>query len=69
MLSQEIPSIIAMLNPPMISRVTAALCGLGARNVGTPLLTASTPVNDVQPDAKARSSRMMRAAPAGSVAL
>ena len=57
-LSLVIPANITMASPPMISRVTAALCGLGARNVGTPLLTASTPVNDVQPDAKARSSRM-----------
>ena len=64
-LSTEMPSIIVMLNPAIVSRVSAALCAAGLRNVGTPLLTASTPVSDVQPDAKARSSRMTRATPAG----
>lgn len=56
-----------MLNPPIISSVNEALRGFGVRNVGTPLLTASTPVSVVQPDANAPSSRMISAAPVGSV--
>ena len=61
------PSIMAMLNPPISSSVAEALCAFGLRNVGTPLLTASTPVSEVQPEANARSSRMISAAPVGSV--
>lgn len=61
------PIIIAMLSPPIASRVSDALCALGLRKVGTPLLTASTPVSEVQPEAKARSSRMISATPVGSV--
>ena len=59
------PTIIAMLRAAMMIRVEEALRLFGFRKVGTPLLTASTPVSEVQPDANARSSRMISAAPAG----
>jgi hypothetical protein len=41
----------------MIDSVDAALRDFGSRKLGTPLLTASTPVRAVQPLAKARSAR------------
>ena len=41
----------------MIVRVAAALRAFGSWKLGTPLLTASTPVSAVQPLAKARSAR------------
>ena len=41
---------------PMIASVAAALPALGRRKLGTPLLTASTPVSAVQPDENARSA-------------
>ena len=40
----------------MIANVAAALRLLGFLKLGTPLLTASTPVSAVQPDAKALST-------------
>ena len=43
---------------PISVSVSAALRLLGLRKAGTPLLIASTPVNAVQPDAKARTSRI-----------
>src|SRR5665811_308853 len=64
-LRAAMPIIIAMLSPAMESSVAEALRLLGGRKVGTPLLTASTPVSAVQPEANARSSRMMSAAPTG----
>ena len=41
----------------MIASVVAALRDLGCWKLGTPLLTASTPVSAVQPLANARSAR------------
>ena len=64
-LRKAIPAIIAMLSPAITRRVVDALRLLGLRKLGTPLLTASTPVREVQPEAKARSSRINRAAPVG----
>src|SRR5437762_11964863 len=40
----------------MIARVLRASITVGCRNTGTALLTASTPVNAVQPLAKARNT-------------
>ena len=40
----------------MIASVSAALRLFGGLKFGTPLLTASTPVSAVQPDANARSA-------------
>ena len=51
-----IPTNITIVSPPMIASVLAALRAFGFLKFGTPLLTASTPVSAVQPEAKARSS-------------
>ena len=59
------PAIIEMLRTAITISVVAALRLFGLRKVGTPLLTASTPVSEVQPEANARSSRMISAAPVG----
>src|SRR5262245_16973881 len=48
----NMPTVIA----PMTANVDAALRPLGGLKFGTPLLTASTPVNAVQPWEKARST-------------
>ena len=48
----------------MMTSVAAAFLLLGLRDAGTPLLTASTPVRAVQPDANARRhSRTVKAPP------
>ena len=51
-----IPISMATVIPPMIARVAAALWLLGSLKLGTPLLTASTPVRAVHPDANERST-------------
>ena len=51
------PTNITMVSPPMIASVAAALRARGCRKLGTPLLTASTPVRAVHPDEKARRTR------------
>ncbi len=48
------PANIVTVIAPMIASVAAAFLLLGGLKFGTPLLTASTPVSAVQPDAKAR---------------
>ncbi len=53
---------------PIAVSVTAALRDFGTRKNGTPLLTASTPVKAVHPDANARMSRKIAAAPVASTA-
>ena len=61
--SAVIPTNITMVSPPMIARV-APRCGSWARlKLGTPLLTASTPVRAVHPDANARSSSATSSSP------
>ena len=50
------PTNITIVMPPMMASVAAALSALGLRKLGTPLLTASTPVSAVQPEANARSA-------------
>ena len=50
------PANIVIASPPMITRVVAALRAFGGWKLGTPLLTASTPVSAVQPLANARSA-------------
>ena len=47
----------------MMARVAAALRLLGFLKLGTPLLTASTPVSAVQPEANARSTRATSSRP------
>ena len=47
----------------MIASVAAALRAFGGWKLGTPLLTASTPVSAVQPLAKARSARKTVSSP------
>ncbi len=49
-----IPENMEMASAPMISKVAAAFWLFGFWKAGTPLLTASTPVSAVQPDANAR---------------
>jgi hypothetical protein len=56
MASAVIPANMVMVMPPMMAKVCAAFLLLGSRRFGTPLLTASTPVNAVQPWEKARST-------------
>ena len=58
------PANIATVSPPMIASVPAALRLLGFLKLGTPLLTASTPVSAVQPEANARSTRPTSSSPA-----
>src|SRR3954462_1256129 len=60
-----IPANIVIASPPMIVRVAAALRAFGSWKLGTPLLTASTPVRAVQPLAKARSTRKTVSRPPG----
>ena len=48
---------------PMMARVSAAFFAFGFWKAGTPLLIASTPVNAVQPEAKARIANKMTARP------
>ena len=57
------PTNIPMVSTPMIPKVAAALRLFGFLKLGTPLLTASTPVNAVQPDANARSTTATRRRP------
>jgi hypothetical protein len=52
-----IPANMSTASTPMIVRVVAALRDFGSSKLGTPLLTASTPVSAVQPLAKARNAR------------
>ena len=47
---------MATVSAPMMVSVAAALRLLGFLKLGTPLLTASTPVRAVQPEAKARNT-------------
>ena len=47
----------------MMAKVAAALRLLGSLKLGTPLLTASTPVNAVQPEANARSTSARTTSP------
>lgn len=47
----------------MTASVVAALRLFGLRKLGTPLLTASTPVSAVHPEANARSATATRASP------
>jgi hypothetical protein len=74
--SSVMPMNITMAIPPISTRVTAALRLFGFWKAGTPLLIASTPVSAVQPEAKARTSRIRVNTPpvrtvcsAGAVAL
>jgi hypothetical protein len=57
------PVNIATAINPISSSVAAALRLLGARNAGTPLLIASTPVRAVQPEENARIARNINASP------
>ena len=50
------PTNMPVVSRPMIPSVAAALRLFGFLKLGTPLLTASTPVNAVQPEANARST-------------
>ena len=61
--SAVMPTNMTMARTPMIMSVPAALWLFGLRKFGTPLLTASTPVSAVQPDAKARNNNRPRAMP------
>ncbi len=54
--STVMPPNMVTASTPIAARVAAALRACGARNAGTPLLIASTPVRAVQPDANARTS-------------
>jgi hypothetical protein len=58
-----IPTNITIVSPPMTASVVAALRALGFLKLGTPLLTASTPVSAVHPDAKARSTSPTSSSP------
>ena len=51
------PTNMVMEKNPMMASVSAAFFALGFLNAGTPLLTASTPVNAVHPEANARMAR------------
>ena len=51
------PANMVIARTPMMASVAAALRLFGGRKEGTPLLTASTPVSAVQPEANARSPR------------
>jgi hypothetical protein len=51
------------VSAPMIDRVFAALALLGFLKCGTPLLTASTPVRAVHPEANARSTSAISSSP------
>ena len=51
-----IPANIVTVSAPMMVSVAAAFRLLGARKFGTPLLTASTPVRAVLPEANDRST-------------
>ena len=55
--SAVMPANMTIASPPMIVSVVAALRAFGSSKLGTPLLTASTPVSAVQPLAKARNAR------------
>jgi hypothetical protein len=43
------PANMATVSPPILASVLAAFRDFGGRKWGTPLLTASTPVNAVHP--------------------
>ena len=58
-----IPPNMVIARIPMPRRVREALRDLGARKKGTPLLTASTPVRAVQPEANALKSKNTKARP------
>ena len=47
----------------MMARVAAALRAFGGLKLGTPLLTASTPVSAVQPEENARSTSATSSSP------
>src|SRR5215213_4933460 len=64
--SAVIPTKMTIVRPPMIASVAAALRLDGFRKLGTPLLTASTPVSAVHPDANARSSSSASSSPENS---
>jgi len=68
MASQVTPTNIPMASAAMSTSVAEALRDLGRRKNGTPLLTASTPVSAVQPDAKARRTTNSSAKPASGEA-
>ena len=55
--SAVMPANMVIASAPMIASVAAALRLFGCWKLGTPLLTASTPVSAVQPQANARSAR------------
>src|ERR1700730_3076953 len=57
------PANMVIASTPMITRVPAAFLLLGGLKLGTPLLTASTPVSAVQPWANARSTSATRSSP------
>ena len=59
------PTNMATVSAPMMASVAAALRLFGFLKLGTPLLTASTPVRAVQPDAKARSTSATSRRPLG----
>ncbi|CAM5266884.1 hypothetical protein STANM309S_01433 [Streptomyces tanashiensis] len=63
MASTVIPKNMVAESTPMIASVMAALRLFGFANAGTPLLTASTPVSAVQPEAKARRASSTSARP------
>src|SRR5919201_1953762 len=57
---------VAGIAAPIVS-VPAAFLLLGFLKLGTPLLTASTPVNAVHPEANARMARRTTASPVAEV--
>src|SRR3954469_11106781 len=63
MASAVMPTNMRMVKAPMTVNVVAALRLFGALKLGTPLLTASTPVNAVQPWENARNASSSTAAP------
>lgn len=64
MVSTVMPANSTTAMNPIIVKVIAAFWAFGRSKGGTPLLIASTPVNAVHPDAKARTTNTSRARPA-----
>jgi hypothetical protein len=65
--SAVMPPNITIAVMPIAARVRAAFSLLGGLNAGTPLEIASTPVSAVQPEANARSARMVSARPVSPI--
>jgi hypothetical protein len=61
--SQVMPLNMAIEIPPRSSSVVAAFLDFGSLKAGTPLATASMPVNAVVPDENALATRKTRAIP------